>query len=53
LKWQVLIGKTLTEPLNKDKRREALQTVNAAVGEALGKLYVEKKFLKPKKRQRR
>jgi endothelin-converting enzyme/putative endopeptidase len=38
------------ERLSKDQEDRALQTVNAAVGEALGKLYVEKKFLlKPKK----
>lgn len=38
-------GKTLTGAIKQRPREDrALQTVNAAVGEALGKLYVEKKF---------
>jgi predicted metalloendopeptidase len=42
------------ERLSKDQEDRALQTVNAAVGEALGKLYVEKKFpAEAKERQRR
>ena len=38
-------GKTLTGAVSQRPRDErALQTINGAVGEALGKLYVEKKF---------
>lgn len=38
-------GKTLTGAIKQRPREDrALQTVNGAVGEALGKLYVEKKF---------
>lgn len=38
-------GKTLTGAIKQRPREErALQTVNGTVGEALGKLYVEKKF---------
>ena len=38
-------GKTLTGALTQRPREErALQTINGRVGEALGKLYVEKKF---------
>ena len=38
-------GKTLTGAIKQRPREErALQTVNATIGEALGKLYVEKKF---------
>ena len=42
--WE-FYGKTLTGALKQRPREErALQTVNSTVGEALGKLYVEKKF---------
>lgn len=42
--WE-FYGKTLTGALKQRPREErALQTVNGTVGEALGKLYVEKKF---------
>jgi len=42
--WE-FYGKTLTGALKQRPRHEkALQVVNGAVGEALGKLYVEKKF---------
>jgi putative endopeptidase len=38
-------GKTLTGAIQQRPREDsALQTINGAVGEALGKLYVEKKF---------
>jgi putative endopeptidase len=38
-------GKTLTGAIKQRPREDsALQTINGAVGEALGKLYVEKKF---------
>lgn len=41
----VFYGKTLTGALKQRPRHEkALQVVNGTVGEALGKLYVEKKF---------
>ena len=42
--WE-FYGKTLTGALKQRAREErALQTINGTVGEALGKLYVEKKF---------
>lgn len=42
--WE-FYGKTLTGAVKQRPRNErALQTVNGALGEALGKLYVEKKF---------
>ncbi|CAM4007267.1 M13 family metallopeptidase [Flavobacterium sinopsychrotolerans] len=42
--WE-FYGKTLTGAVSQRPRDErALQTINGAVGEALGKLYVEKKF---------
>lgn len=42
--WE-FYGKTLTGAMKQRNREErALQTINSAVGEALGKLYVEKKF---------
>ena len=42
--WE-FYGKTLTGAVKQRPRDErALQTINATVGEALGKLYVEKKF---------
>jgi endothelin-converting enzyme/putative endopeptidase len=44
-------GKTLTGQSNKDPRDRALQTVN--IGEALGKLYVEKCFLLRQKQKRK
>lgn len=42
--WE-FFGKTLTGALKQRPREErALQTINGALGEALGKLYVEEKF---------
>ncbi len=42
--WE-FFGKTLTGAIKQRPRDErALQTINGSVGEALGKLYVEKKF---------
>lgn len=42
--WE-FYGKTLTGAIKQRKREErALQTINGCVGEALGKLYVAKKF---------
>lgn len=42
--WE-FYGKTLTGAVKQRPRQErALQTINGTVGEALGKLYVEKKF---------
>jgi endothelin-converting enzyme/putative endopeptidase len=37
-------GKTLTDNQTKTPEDRALQTVNGTIGEALGKLYVEKMF---------
>lgn len=42
--WE-FYGKTLTGAIKQRPREErALQTINTSIGEALGKLYVEKKF---------